>query len=476
MKCQFTLFIFFLYCSIVEIAGCKKFVEIDPPNNKLVTTSVFNNVAATTAAITAIYTQMNVESSSMSHNCGLLSDELTNHSGDAPLVRYYTNSMTAIVTPATLWNSAYNYIYEANAILEGLQNNNDIITVIKNQLSGEAKFIRAYWYFYLTNCYGNVPLVVSTDYTINSHLRRSDRNIIYHQIVADLEDAGNLLNSNFVDQSDTVITTDRVRPTRWAAAALLARACLYTGDYAKAEKMATSVISDSTMFSLKQDLNKVFLVNSSEAIWQLAIPLPTLQNTNDAFDFILLAAPSNSGTTNTSTVSPQLLNAFEPGDQRKNNWIGSFTTSDFPAVTYFFPYKYKVLQSSPVKEYTMMLRLAEQYLIRAEAKIQLGEDPLSALEDMNIIRRRAGLSDYSGPTDKQSLLNAILHERQVELFTEWGHRWFDLARTGNANSVMGAPGNVCHDKGGSWSSNWMLFPIPQTERYNAPQISQNNGY
>jgi hypothetical protein len=71
------------------------------------------------------------------------------------------------------------------------------------------------------------------------------------------------------------------------------------------------------------------------------------------------------------------------------------------------------------------------------------------------------------------MLNAIYHERQVELFTEWGHRWFDLKRTGNLNAVMTA---VAPAKGSTWSSYMQLMPIPPTDIMADPNIKQNQGY
>jgi hypothetical protein len=214
----------------------------------------------------------------------------------------------------------------------------------------------------------------------------------------------------------------------------------------------------------------VFLKNSTEAIWQLSTPLPTPSlNTEDAQDFILISAPGT-GELNSTTISPQLLNSFEPGDLRRTNWIDSFQT-------YYFPYKYQAYNTSTVTEYTMVLRLAEQYLIRAETEAQLN-NLTSAANDLNVIRNRAGLSSISDSiaSSQTTLLSAILHERQVELFTEWGHRWFDLIRSGTVNSVMGNPENVCKSKGGVWSPTSALYPIPETELAADPNLTQNTGY
>lgn len=472
MKQKYVLELLSVCCMIMGITGCKKFVQIDPPDDRLVTASVFSNSNSATAAVTAIYTQMQGESYSMAQNCGLLSDELTNNSLDQGLTGFYQNAMSPIITPASLWNDAYSYIYQANAILGALQNS-QITNMIKHQLMGEAKFVRAFWYFYLTNCYGDVPLVTNTDYTINSQLPRAARSSIYKQILADLSEAEFLLSVNFVDQTDTTGSADRIRPTKWAAAALMARVYLFTGDYESAEQKATELIENSSLFRIEPDLNNVFLANSVETIWQLAVPTPNTFNTVDGNAFILISIPNSNGTLNTCTISPTLLNSFEQGDLRRTNWIDSFTTSDPPIVSYFFPYKYKVYLSNDITEYTMMLRLSEQYLIRAEARTQLGKDTSDILADLNAIRVRAGLSVYAGSMDKPSLLAAILHERQVEFFTEWGNRWLDLIRTGSADAIMPA---ITQSKGGQWNTNGQLFPIPQAERQKDVHLSQNPGY
>ncbi len=111
---------------------------------------------------------------------------------------------------------------------------------------------------------------------------------------------------------------------------------------------------------------------------------------------------------------------------------------------------------------------------QVEARAQFGEG--NAVDDLDAIRSRAGLPAYTGPADKASLLAAILHERQVELFSEWGHRWFDLRRTGNLDAVMGGAGGVCAAKGGTWKSTAALLPLPLSEILSNPNLTQNPGY
>ncbi len=463
--------------SSICFLGCKKFLQIAPPETQLVTTSVFNDNAAATAALTGIYTQMenNSESSNMAVNLGLLSDELTNYYGtNTTNYQFYTNAMQAtnsgLIDP---WTNVYNYIYQANGIIAGVQGNASLSPAVAKQLLGEAKFTRAFWFFYLTNLYGDIPLTTSTAYTLNATISRTSKALVYQQIVSDLKDAKSLMNPNYIDASDTAITTSaRTRPNKWAAGALLARVYLYTNDKTDAESEADSIIN-ATLYSLCPDLNNVFLVNSSEAIWQWDIVQPSYFNTPDARAFIMTSAP---GTGPCCSIAPQLLNSFEPGDNRRLNWVDSFPLNAPPNQAYYYPYKYKVLFVSNVTEDVMVFRLAEQYLIRAEARA-LQNNLSGAASDLNIIRNRAGLGNIADSiaSSQPAMLTAILHERQVELFTEWGHRWLDLIRTNSADSVMSI---VTPQKGGIWSrdDNQLLFPLPQNELEFDPKLTQNPGY
>src|SRR3569833_1389950 len=139
----------------------------------------------------------------------------------------------------------------------------------------------------MANTYGDVPLVLSTSYTINNAIARTPRVQVLQQVVKDLQTAQNLLNTNYVDISDTIATTLRVRPNKAAATALLARAYLYLGDYSnqnaqdnqKADSAATAVISNN-YYNL-MPLNSVFSTTSKEAIWQLLTPSPAYSNTSE---------------------------------------------------------------------------------------------------------------------------------------------------------------------------------------------------
>jgi starch-binding outer membrane protein, SusD/RagB family len=385
---------------------------------------------------------------------------------------YYTNSLTNSNTVQTdFWNNIYPILYTVNSAIAGLTNNTALTPAVRQQLLGEAKFMRAFCYFYLVSLYGDVPLVTGTDYTVNALLPRTPQSQVWQQIISDLKDAQNMLSTNYLDATLLNTTSQRVRPTSWAATALLARSYLYTQNWDSAQVEATTVINNPTLYNLER-LNGVFLANSNEAIWQLQ-PVNFGANTQDAQLFIIPSA--GPGGSFPVYLNPLLVNAFEPGDQRRTNWVDSVVVSPN---TYYYAYKYKVDSiPSPVTEYEMILRLGEQYLIRAEAEANgAGGGTVASITDLDTIRNRAGLSNYSGATDQASLLTAILHERQVELFTEWGHRWLDLKRTNTVNSVMGSPGNVCAFKGGVWNPDWQWYPIPKYDLQHDPHLVQNSGY
>lgn len=466
------------------ISSCKKFVQVGPPNYEIVSASVFNNPNTVTSALLGIYLDMvsNQDSWILAQDQGLMADELTTYSTDPTQLQYYTNSMIASNNPGD-WYDGYSYIYQANALIEGLQNNGNINPAIAQQVTGEALFIRAFWLFYLTNMYGDIPLVTTTNYATNQTLSKSSQALVYIQIISDLKKAQSLLNVNYVDATDTASGMDRIRPNVSVATAFLARVYLYTQKYDSALIEANLVIGNP-MYRLcatptAAAPNSTFLANSTEAIWQLGVPSPSPSgsNTPDANNFYLASAPST-GDENSCTISPQLLNAFEPNDQRRAYWIGVDSTGTTPETYYYFPFKYQSYQQTNVTEYTMVLRLAEQYLIRAEAEAQRG-DMADAAKDLDTIRARAGLGPSPTLTATSSLQqadSAILHERQVELFTEWGHRWFDLIRMDSVNVVLGSPGDVCHYKGGKWNVDWELYPIPQNDVLLDANLKQNLGY
>lgn len=451
--CGFCVAVTFSIC----FSSCKKFIAVDPPQNSLTSATVFSDDLTATAAMSYIYTNLSSGSgnlSSITYLGGILADEATCYSTNANTLQFFTNNLQSVnPSVTTFWGSqGYSIIYNANAILEGLSKSTTVSAPVKTQLEGEAKFIRAFIHLYLVSLFGDIPYITTTDYQANTIASRLPKAQVLQKIIDDLTDAKSKLASDY-----SYSNGERVKPNKWAASALLARAYLYNNNWAAAENEATQVINNTSDFGLTS-LNSVFLKNSTETIWQLQSISSTV-NTNEGNIFILTTTPRN------SALRPEFMNAFEAGDNRKSSWTGSVTVN---SSTYYFPYKYKIRTgNNPLNEYSMVLRLGETYLIRAEARAQLNNVPGSQA-DLNMIRNRAGLGNTPA-SDKASLLLAIENERRVELFSEWGHRWIDLNRTGRIDAVLGVikPG---------WQSHDALFPLPQSDILVNPNLVQNPGY
>jgi hypothetical protein len=480
--------VFFAVLVSSSMYGCKKFIEVEAPVTSINSANVYNTDFTAISVLTGIYTDISEGLSSgglasMTLFPALSSDELTLYGGISSSAKsyipYYTNSLTKL-NVANHIGSIYSILYTVNSAIEGLTASDKLTPSLKQQLLGEAKFMRGFCYFYLVNLYGDVPLVLTTDYKVNSVMAKSSKNTVYDQIISDLKDAQNLLSDKYL-KGDAVTayapgTEERLRPTKWAATALLARVYLYDEKWLDAEKEATSVINHSSLYQMT-DLVNTFLKNNVEAIWQLQ-PVSKGYNTETARYFVLPSSGPSTVGTNNFYLSRFLVNSFESGDLRAKAWMSSVTVKN---ITYNYLFKYKVTeQNAPLSEYTVVLRLAEQYLIRAEARIQ-NQNIENGIADLNIIRNRATdktsgafqLTQLSVSLNKDQALKAVLHERQVELFMEWGHRWFDLKRMGYVSKVMD---QVTEEKGGIWNTNWELYPFPQDELQYDPNLIQNTGY
>jgi starch-binding outer membrane protein, SusD/RagB family len=475
----FKIVLLILFASLLFFfQSCKKSVEISEPTSLITTSKVFSNDAQATAAMEGVYFYMvngntppNLFSGGMTLYAGLSSDELLLYDlSNTRALQFNENNITSLNTDLSslLWNAPFYNLYSTNAVLEGLERSISISDSVKNELTAEAKFVRAFMNFYLINLYGDIPYVTETNWRKNSSLSRNTTLEIYDKILSDLNDAQSGLPNDY-----SVGKGQRIIPNKWAAIAMLARVHLFLGNWVKAEEYATLIIN-SSLFSLVPVLNDVFKVNSPEAIWQLQ-----QDKTNYTF----------TATVEGATIIPRfspiipfppfgyirdtLFNSFEANDNRKTSWLSSKIIS---GKSYYYPYKYKVgvsqaIANGPYSEYYMVLRLAEQYLIRAEAKANGAGNGLSgAITDVSKIRTRAGLSIYNGPVNKDSILKAIQHERQIELFAEWGHRWLDLKRWDKADAILSAL------KGTNWQPTDKLYPIPQSELATDPNLTQNPGY
>lgn len=455
------IILLFIVTICLWLNSCDSFTETDLPKSQLIKTAVFQDVKTATAALSDCYAQMRDYSMITGNSDGISSlmgnyaDELTYYGvSDASLQHFYNHTVLPSNSGVSvLWNSGFNQIYAANAIVEGVENSTAITGDNRNRLKGEALFIRAFIHFYLVNLFGDIPYIATTDYKTNTVVSRQPETVVYDKIIADLLEAKDLL-------PETYTSAQRIRPNKYTAVALLARVYLYTGKWQLAEVEASAVINKTALYQWQGDLDRVFLKDSPATIWQLHPGVAGL-NTIEGRSFIFNSTPPS-----IEAVSQELLDAFETRDERKNHWLGSISDG---TDTYYFPFKYKLdTNSGTSQEYSIIFRLEEQYLIRAEAKAHLN-NLAEARDDINKIRQRAGLSNIIVNTS-EGLLHAILQERRIELFTEFGHRWFDLKRTGRANAILSTIKPA-------WKNSDTLLPLPESELLvNSNLQPQNPGY
>jgi tetratricopeptide (TPR) repeat protein len=449
---------FILVLALTLAGACSEFIKLDPPKTQIVPQAVFQTAGSASSTLLGIYSLMMTNTSftrgAIEEYLGTSSDELINYATNANRLQFYQNSLTAINGDvlSVFWAEAYKYISNTNMILEGLMSS-PIPAPERNPLMGEALIVRTFCYFYLVNLYGDVPYLTTSSYQVNSQAPRTSSNEILINMVNDLITARGLMPNS------VAAAGKRVRPGRDVATALLARIYLQQQEWEKAEEMATELITKSNEYSLSSDLTKVFLANSKEAIWQL-MPVTPSSGTPQASLFILTNTPNSSS--RRVSLRPELMAAFETGDGRKTAWTKTFTNASGS-----WNYSYKYTTTNAPVEYSMIFRFAEQYLIRAEARVQLGLYE-EAKQDINIIRSRAGLNSIV-TTDQTMLLKAILQERRIEFMTEFGHRWLDLKRMGVIDDVLPL-------LKANWQTTDAWFPIPEAERLINTNLSQNPGY
>ncbi|WP_420153767.1 RagB/SusD family nutrient uptake outer membrane protein [Siphonobacter sp.] len=448
---------FLLALAGLGLSSCEKFVTIDYPATSIGTEDAFASDASATAVVLNMYSNVR-NSSPLSNNitmnwtgyAGLLSDELEYTPSDATLEQFETNTVDALNSSVAngLWSNSYSLIRQANQAIVNIANSKGMTQAGKDQLTGEAKFWRAYGFFTLVNYFGDVPLSTSSDEFINASLARTPSAQVWAQIITDLKEAKASLPAAYVG-------TLRTRINKHAASALLARAYLYTKDYANASAEASEVIASGTYALV--DPSQTFINTSNETIFQVGTLL----------GFTVLGGNYRNSLATTPPVyvlKSNFVQSFEVGDKRRTNWSDSLVIAN---TTYQRINKYKLQTATAGNEYIVFLRLAELYLIRAEARANQNQ-LTEAVADLNVVRTRAGLANSTAST-QSSLINAILQERKVEFFGEYGHRWFDLKRTNQADAVLAPikPG---------WKATGVLMPIPSTQIEANPVLTQNPGY
>lgn len=372
----------------------------------------------------------------------------------------YRELSTKEITPANaavegLWNRIYRIVYLANFIIERVPQISGVPTRQREEALAVAHFLRGYAYFIGSNTYGGIPIILSTEVDNNQTVPRDSKEDVLSLVLSDYEYALPRLpekpaNPGFVGKG--------------AVQAALARFHLYQKNWEKAEEFATQVI-ESGNYTLETEFASIVNEDfTDEAILEVGYSVSDDPGTgtfslNDLFIGRREIIPSNQVliALNSSQAGERVASAgfeFKNVKGNDNGW--------------------SVLKYGSADEdnnNVVIFRLAEMYLIRAEARAQQGKisGAGSAEEDINVLRTRAKAPLITA-TGQSQILDIIQQERVYELAFE-GHRWYDLVRTGRANTVMNAFSP-------NWREAYLVWPIPQSEIQNNPALvgKQNIGY
>jgi hypothetical protein len=440
-------------------ASCTKWIEIPPSKSMIESNIVFSDSASATSALLGVYATLGTQAGAVQETFKTISvyaDEY-NFNSTGPASEFNNGLVLAEnALNSSTWTNLYAVIYQCNSIIAEVELSAALSANAKQSLQAEARFLRAYTYFYLVNLYDHVPLILTTDVNTNVSARQSPAQAVYEQIITDLQEAKATLGKAYKGAG-------KVRANAWVASALLSRVFLYQEKWAAAEKEAAELIN-SGLFSPLPALENVFLANSKETILQF-------WSTNGFISDATSLIPASATVMPAHTLSNTLKQAFEAKDGRSTKWIATnLVTANGLTTPYPYAAKYKNRVANTAKpEYVMALRLSEQYLIRAEALAHQNKVS-DAVDDLNLIRARAtGIPALDTDLSKQQCLDAIAQERRIELFGECGHRFFDLKRTGKLTEIMQALKPA-------WKATASALPIPQTELTYNTNLIPNEGY
>lgn len=489
----------FIYSWIIItslFSGCS-FLE-EGPEDRLVTKNFYTNAKDAQAAVDGIYQQLySIYNRQMFLMCDLPADCVKNGLGmpnaflqDLEFLRY-TPENTFI---RDTWQNNYSGIMRANAAI----NNIPAIAMdeaLRNRYVGEAKFLRALFYFNLVRFYGDVPLVLKLDNINDAMGPRIDKETVYAQIIDDLTSAGASL-----PLSKDVGSKEIGRATKGAAQILLGKVYLTKGDFMNAKNVLAEIVEheDTYGYGLHENYGANWNPSTEagkEAVFYIEYkPAPLTFNGEMGLTgpkYSISEPVGVAGSNEADIPTMELFNAFEENDTRweinfrtqyTNPQNGHKITSSIPL---FGKYWQEGLQAENQCEINIhIIRYADALLMYAEALNEAGESDKAHVV-LNRVRQRAchdTSGDYNG-LSKEVFRATVLKERWLEFPLE-GHRWFDLVRTGtfvqrmkehSAYEAKVAEKNKT-DIAANVKDYMILMPIPQRELDLNAELTQNPGW
>jgi len=434
---------------MLGLSSCDDFLELTPEAN-LTSVTFFKSENDFAKAVNGAYEPLR---GMYTANAWLVSEMHSdntryryNPNFRATLDQESLNDFTVLPTNTLMrdnYRAHYLVIARANQILSAIDGV-DFDAAVKNNLKGQALFLRALAYFNLVQYFGKIPLhLVPSTSLADVALPLSEVSDVYAQIISDGTTAASLLPDKSVQQPG--------RATSGAAKTLLGNVYVVLENWSAAETVLKEVVT-SNKYSLVPSYADVFLTtnkNNSESVFEVQyrqgqdgyssnfiypwLPMPMTAAEISATFAKYGVSPTGIAAQTTegyNIPSLDMVAAYEPGDERKAASVGTATAGgvDYPLIIkYLHPHTSATLTDDNFPVY----RYAEVLLLLAEALDEQGKSA-EALPYLNQVRDRAELADI---VSTANLRDVIFNERRVELAFE-NKRWLDLARTGRAVDVM----------------------------------------
>lgn len=440
----------------LALSACDKVLDTEP-YDRVSSESAITDLSTAQAALNGAYASL-ASSSYYGLDLQLLGDLPSDNgrwAGTFQFLGDLVNNRVAADNPevTALWTALYRSIDRANVVIARIPQVSGLTDATKNQLLGEAYFIRALTYHNLVKLWGPVPTPTTpvttpgeaTGYT------RTPVDQVYTLILADLDKAAQLIptsNANTRRATRTAVTAIRSRVLFYRAGVTNAAA-----DYQGALDAANAVlVGRDTLTVPYASLFDAIGANTSEDIFRIAF---TASQGNSLGFYWLFAGRHE------AEPSVNLNAAYEAGDLRKASTVGPRTAGS----TRLQGLKYPTTTGT---EHPHVIRLAELVLIKAEV-LARQNSLAAAVVEYNKVRVRAGLRPHMLGTDVRTqadVIAAVTKERRIELALE-GDRWPDLVRQGLVVSVKGISDRAYQ----------ALFPIPQRDiSASSGTLIQNTGY
>lgn len=480
---------------LVLLLGCEDLLE-ETPLSSVSPETFYQSEQDVRAAVVAMYNSL-IGNDGVNRNINIMTDAnaddliIRNGSDRIAIDRYSFTADNGVLVG--MYASFYQGIARANDLLANIDGS-PVSDAIKQQASGEAYFLRGFYYFYLVRWFGPIPLptepITNPDNIIAD---RSSEAEVYQQIISDLAAAAENLPAAY-DESDLG------RASQGAAHTLLAAVHMTLEDWPAARTQLENVIN-SNEYELFNTYAEIFYPenkNRTEHIFMLQ-HLLNASDGNLTGGYMTSFFPESSSlafaTFFPTTKSTGIYTAYEEGDIRKDLYLttdGTFTykgqvvgndgilvdnAGDSVEIDRVYVAKYydpEALRSNSNTNFPV-LRYADVLLMYAEVLNELEGGPSGpAYNAINSIRARAQLSPLENLSQSE-FRQAVYRERRVELAFE-GHRWFDLKRTERLIEVMRP--HLVEEYGASNIEDYhVLYPIPLQEiQLSQGTITQNDGY